>query len=233
MKKAEAAAITKAAITKGQPPVAKKASSPPVTQIISLFRKNFPLWATKPSGDRNMKLAESTSPIKYAGMLMCSSKDGYCLNPYENWELKFYYNKIRIESTESVTVTHNVAYWHVDFLYNFRNITVTAMDTFDYGEIEICFKKFGNEDITDLKDNENIMDTAYGQFLHSVINTLLELQSFLSLNFDKKYTRFNYYDHKAIHGCPVSYILKLGFVKDKRSRWYHYNIANVNFKKIK
>ena len=106
MKKAEAAAITK-----GQPPVAK----PPVTQIISLFRKNFPLWATKPSGDRNMKLAESTSPIKYAGMLMCSSKDGYDLNPYENWELKFYYNKIRIESTESVTVTHNVAYWHVDF----------------------------------------------------------------------------------------------------------------------
>ena len=55
MKKAEAAAITK-----GQPPVAK----PPVTQIISLFRKNFPLWATKPSGDRNMKLAKSTSPIR-------------------------------------------------------------------------------------------------------------------------------------------------------------------------
>ena len=175
-----------------------------------------------------MKLAESTSPIKYAGMLICSSKDGYWLDhPVEKWELQFYYNNIIDEGTGNLK--KNYAYWHVKFFYNFRNILVTVMEDFD-AEIEISFTKPGNETIQNLEKTENIMDSAYGQFLHSIINVLLELQSFLYLNFNKQYNMFKYYDHNEVHGCPVSYILKLGFVREKRSRWYHYYIKNVDFK---
>ena len=116
--------------------------------IFMLFRINFPLWATNPCDVKNMKLAESTSQIKYADMLICSTTDGYWLNPDKKWELQFFYNKIIPDGTGNLI--KNYAYWHVKFLYNCRNIQVTVFEDFD-GDIEISFTKVGNETIKKLE----------------------------------------------------------------------------------